>query len=91
MSDNGLISRMIESEPPAANIIRLCVIAGAGRRLLWQTGELCFVLSMKMPAIGGVLDILIKIRLHGGELLHQFPEPLFFAIRQGDAGQTKIP
>jgi hypothetical protein len=61
----------IETQPPAGNAVLYCIIARLLDRVSRQASKYRRVLGMKMPIVGGVLDIVLKPSLCLRQFLHQ--------------------
>ncbi len=87
---HGLISRRVEAQTPAGG-----AALGRQRRRavddeLGQPRERGSVRLAMLERVRRVHDVLLELRLLGGELLHDLAEPLLRRPRQRDAAEPKI-
>ena len=90
MGHDRLVGRGIERQPPTGFAFFFRIVPGPIGVRLGQSGKHCGVFGMVVPAIGGVLHVLIEVGLHHGKLLHQVPELRLFLLGEGNTGKSKV-
>ena len=91
MCDDGVISWIVEFQPPSILIQFGRLLTGPVDNLLRQAGHLCLAGCVKMPGVRRVLDVLIEFGLRRRELLHQLLVSRFLFVRQRHTGKPEVP
>ncbi len=90
VGDYGHIRRLIEREDPALDTFLVSAFAGLLDEHLIQATQLVAIGDVIGPAVGGVEDVLLELRLQLGELQHHRLEALFALHGQADSGEPEI-